>query len=141
MKQFKIYKSGEFTVMSNYHLKDKNLSLKAIGLLSKMLSLPDDWDYSLKGLASICKESLDTIRTTLNELKCHNYIEIQKLRDKKGTYTYNYLIFENPFEKTIKMEKQPDSKKPDMVELDMENYNQYNINKYNINNLYDKNDK
>lgn len=61
-KEFKIYKSGDFTVMSNYHLKDKSLSLKAVGLLSKMLSLPEDWDYSLNGLVLITKDGLDSVR-------------------------------------------------------------------------------
>ncbi len=84
MTLFKINKNNDFTVMSNYHLRDKNLSLKAKGLLSYMLSLPDDWDYSLKGLVAICKESRDSIRTTLNELKANNYLEIDKLRGENG---------------------------------------------------------
>ena len=137
MNEFKVFRNGDFTVMSNYHLKDKRLSLKAIGLLSKMLSLPENWDYSLKGLVSICKESSDTIRTTLNELKYYDYIEIQKLRKENGTFRYNYLIFENPYEKTLKLNIQPVVEKPYLDKLDvdnpdMENYNQYNINKSNI---------
>ncbi len=134
MGEFKVFRNGDFTVMSNYHLKDKNLSLKAIGLLSKMLSLPDNWDYSLVGLVAICKESKDTIRTTLNELKHYNYIEIEKLRTKKGTYRYNYLIFENPRDKALKIGNKPDTENPYLVEPDMENYTQYNIKEYNINN-------
>ncbi len=137
MREFKVFKNGDFTVMSNYHLKDKNLSLKAAGLMSKMLSLPDDWDYSLAGLVAICKESTDTIRSTLNELKCHNYIEIQKLRTEKGTFRYNYLIFENPFEKDLKMGIKPDRENPYLDEPNEENYNQSNIKESNINNKND----
>ena len=65
--EFKIYKNGDFTVMCNHHLKDKTLSLKATGLLSKMLSLPEDWDYSLNGLVAITKGGLDSVRSALNE--------------------------------------------------------------------------
>jgi len=79
---FKINKNSDFTVMSNHHLRDKNLLLKAKGLLSYMLSLPDDWDYSLKGLVSICKENKDAIRASLNELKSNNYLIIERSRDE-----------------------------------------------------------
>lgn len=146
MSEFKVFKSGDFTVMSNYHLKDSRLSLKAIGLLSKMLSLPDNWDYSLKGLVAICKESSDAIRAALDELKENNYIEIIRERTNKGTFKYNYLIFENPFEKALKTQNQPDMENPYTdnpytVKPDMENPNQYNIKESNINNLKDNNDK
>ena len=141
MREFKVFKNGDFTVMSNYHLKDKNLSLKAAGLMSKMLSLPEDWDYSLAGLVSICKESTDAIRSTLNELKCHNYIEIQKLRTDKGTFRYNYLIFENPFEKDLKIGNRPDGENPYLDEPDLANDSQSNIKESNINNKIDKTDK
>ena len=141
MSEFKVFKSGDFTVMSNYHLKDKELSLKAIGLMSKILNLPEDWDYSLKGLVAICKEGDDAIRAALDELKEHNYIEIVKLRTDKGTFKYNYLIFENPFEKALKMQIQPDRENPHLVNPDMENLHQYNIKESNINNLIEINDK
>lgn len=85
--EFKVYKFGDFTVMPIVHLKDKTLSLKAVGLLSKMLSLPDDWDYSLNGLVAITKDGLDSVRSALNELKDHDYVEILKLRTNKGTST------------------------------------------------------
>ncbi|MCI8461303.1 MAG: hypothetical protein HFE81_07880 [Bacilli bacterium] len=136
MAEFKVFKNGDFTVMSNYHLKDSSLSLKAVGLMSKMLSLPETWDYSLAGLVAICKEGKDTVRTTLNELKSHDYIEILRLRTSKGTFKYKYLIFENPFEKAIRMPNQPDMKKPYMDGPDVEFSTQSNIN-----NLNDKDDK
>lgn len=135
-KEFKVFKPGEFTVMPNCHLMDETLSLKAIGLLSKMLNLPENWDYSLKGLVAISKESYDTIRGILNELKDHNYIEIIKTRHENGTFKYNYLIFMNPSQKAEIMRNYPDGKNPYVDEPDMENYDQYNINKY-----IDKKDK
>ena len=66
---FKIEKNKNYTIMSNYHLRDKNLSLKAKGLLSFMLSLPENWDYSLSGLIAVCKEQESSIKSTLRELK------------------------------------------------------------------------
>ena len=69
MSVFRIEKNKNYTVMSNYHLRDKNLSLKAKGLLSQMLFLPEDWDYTLRGLAAINKESVDAIRTAVLELE------------------------------------------------------------------------
>ena len=69
MAVFRVERIKDYTVMSNHHLRNKNLSLKAKGLLSQMLSLPDDWDYTLKGLAAINKESVDAIRTAIWELE------------------------------------------------------------------------
>lgn len=139
--EFKIYKSGDFTVMPIIHLKDKSLSLKATGLLSKMLSLPDDWDYSLNGLVAITKDGLDSVRSALNELKEHDYVEILKLRTEKGTFKYNYLVFENPAEKVLKMQNKPDMENPYLDEPNVVNQGQYNIKEYNINNIKDKIDK
>ena len=139
--EFKVYKSGDFTVMPIVHLKDKTLSLKAVGLLSKMLSLPDDWDYSLNGLVAITKDGLDSVRSALNELKDHDYVEILKLRTDKGTFKYNYLVFENPADKALKLQNKPDMENPYLDEPNVVNQVQYNIKEYNINNLKDKEDK
>lgn len=79
MAVFRVERIKDYTVMSNHHLRNKNLSLKAKGLLSQMLSLPDDWDYTLKGLAAINKESVDAIRTAIWELED---VHIAKLRKK-----------------------------------------------------------
>lgn len=84
--------------MGNYHLKDRKLSLKAKGLLSIMLSLPDSWNYSTLGLASICIESRDTIRKILNELKANRYLKIIENRDKNGRFNCDYIIYEKPYE-------------------------------------------
>ena len=134
--EFKVYKSGDFTVMPIVHLKDKTLSLKAVGLLSKMLSLPDDWDYSLNGLVAITKDGLDSVRSALNELKDHDYVEILKLRTDKGTFKYNYLVFENPADKALKLQNKPDMENPYLDEPNVVNQGQYNIKEYNIKQVF-----
>ena len=72
----RVQKNTDYTVMANFHLRDRNLSLKAKGLLSYMLSLPDDWDYSVSGLTKICKESTNCINNILKELEANNYLEM-----------------------------------------------------------------
>ena len=84
MAVFRVERIKDYTVMSNHHLRNKNLSLKAKGLLSQMLSLPDDWDYTLKGLAAINKESVDAIRTAIWELEDAGYVVRTRVRDERG---------------------------------------------------------
>lgn len=99
MSIFRVKKDRNYTVMSNCHLKEKDMSLKAIGLLSKMLSLPDDWDYSLSGLVAICKENETAIKSALDELKTFGYLEmVKKLPNetKTGRIEYEYIIYEKP---------------------------------------------
>ena len=99
MSTFRVNKNVNYTVMSNYHLQDKKLSLKAKGLLSYMLSLPDDWDYSLKGLTTGCKDGLDSVRTTVLELEEHGYVRRQKVRNARGQIIdYDYQVYESPAE-------------------------------------------
>jgi len=118
---FKIEKTKGYTIMSNYHLQDRNLTYKAKGLLSFMLSLPDDWDYSLKGLCAISKESRDGIRSILKELQEHHYLEIEKTRGDKGYFEYNYLIYEIPHYINKEMIKNtPDTGNPYLDVPDME---------------------
>lgn len=105
MAKFTIEKTKDYTVISNYHLRDKNLSYKAKGLLSFMLSLPEDWDYSLAGLCSISKESRDGIRLILKELQEQHYVEIEKVRGDNRYFEYNYLIYEVPYFVDLKNEK------------------------------------
>ena len=81
MAVIRVEKNRNFTTMSNYHLRDKELSLKAKGLLSQILSLPDEWDYSVRGLASICLEGKDCIVATLKELENKGYLVRKQLRD------------------------------------------------------------
>ena len=91
---FRVERTGDYTVMSNFHLKDKRLSLKAKGLLSQMLSLPDDWDYTLSGLSYINRESKDAIRSAVNELETAGYIRRRQTTDASGKFAANeYTIF------------------------------------------------
>ena len=97
MAVFRVEKTTGYTVMSNYHLRDKNLSCKACGLLSKMLSLPDEWDYTTRGLAKICKDGVESITTALKELEECGYLIRRQNRDKKGRMANTeYVIFEHP---------------------------------------------
>ena len=99
MSTFRVNKNVNYTVMSNHHLQDKRLSLKAKGLLSYMLSLPDDWDYSLKGLTVGCKDGLDSVRTAVLELEERSYVRRQKVRNAKGQIIdYDYQVYESPVE-------------------------------------------
>ena len=84
MAVFRVEKNHNYTVMSNYHLRDTRLTLKSIGLLSKMLSLTDEWDYTTRGLAAICKEGVDAIGAALKELESHGYLVRRQLRDSRG---------------------------------------------------------
>lgn len=82
---FRVQKTKDFTVMSNHHLKNKDLSLRSKGLLSFMLSLPEDWDYSLKGLATLNKEGIDAIRSAINELERLDILSVPASETKKGS--------------------------------------------------------
>jgi hypothetical protein len=96
MSVIRVQKTKDYTVMSNTHFREKNMSLKAKGLLSLMLSLPDDWDYSVEGLIAICKESGTAIKSTLKELKEFGYLKVEKTQNEKGVFEYIYNIYENP---------------------------------------------
>ena len=131
---FRVNKTKDFTIMSNNHLKNKNLSLKAKGLLSIMLSLPEEWDYSIKGLTAICIESSGVIKKVLNELKNNGYLKVTKLmpnQTESGKYQYIYDIYENPKQGIQKqgIEKQ------DIEKQGIENSHQLNTNKLNTKKL------
>ena len=97
MSVFRIERTKDYTVMSNHHLRDKRLSLKAKGLLSQMLSLPEDWDYTLSGLAYINRENIDAIRQAIKELEAAGYIVRSRKRDEKGRLQgSDYVIYEKP---------------------------------------------
>ena len=114
MAVFRVDKNRNYTVMSNYHLRDTSLSLKAIGLLSKMLSLTDEWDYTTRGLAAICKEGVDAIGAALKELEISGYLVRRQLRDAKGRITdTEYTIYEQPHTPSPDMAC-PDTENPDM---------------------------
>ena len=97
MAVFRVERNKGYTVMSNHHLRNKELTLKAKGLLSQMLSLPEDWDYTLAGLSQINRESIDAIRTAVWELEKAGYIKRRQGRDEKGKMTaIEYTIYEQP---------------------------------------------
>lgn len=109
MPVIRVEKTKDYTVMSNYHLKDKQLSLKAKGLLSTILSLPDEWSYTVGGLVSICLEGESAVNSALKELKKNGYLKIDKILPNKengGKYEYIYNIFEQPL-KNQGIENQP----------------------------------
>ena len=132
MAVFRIEKTNNYTTMSNFHLRDNNITHKARGLLSYMLSLPDDWDYSLAGLVKISKENKSAIRSALNELKEYGYLIIEKIypnNSKSGRIEYIYNIYEKP------------NKKQDTENQHLEFQCLENRTQLNTNILKDKEDK
>ena len=112
MAVYRVERTRDYTVMSNYHLRDANLTLKAKGLLSMMLSLPDEWNYSTRGLASICKEGVDSIGKTIRELEKAGYIVRRQLRGANGRITdTEYVIYEQP--QNPDAPPAPDTRTPD----------------------------
>ena len=108
MAVFRIERTRDYTVMSNHHLRNEKLSLKAKGLLSMMLSLPENWNYTTRGLAAICKEGVDAIGGALRELETAGYIVRHQLRDRQGRISdTEYVIYEQP------QPKKPDTPSPD----------------------------
>ncbi len=129
MSVVRIDKTKNYTVMGNFHLRDKTLSYKAKGLLSFMLSLPEDWDYSVNGLVAVSKENIKAIRSTLKELEEHKYLLRTRLQDSKGKFDYLYTIYEQSY-----------TPKGDMDNGNTDKDTQINTNKQNTNNK-DKIDK
>ena len=146
MAVYRVERTQGYTVMSNYHLKDTALSLKAKGLLSMFLSFPDDWNYSTRGLASICKEGVEAIGNTIKELEKAGYILRRQLRGANGRITdTEYVIYERPQAPEPPAPEDtgpdtppdtgapdtdlPDTGNPDMVQPDMENRPELNIKK------------
>ena len=123
MAVFRIEKTQNYTVMSNHHLRNMDLSLKSKGLLSMMLSLPEDWNYTTRGLAKICKEGTDSISSALKELERAGYIVRNRLRDSKGKIVdVEYVIYETPRlpEPDVPDEGTPDASCPDTENPDMD---------------------
>lgn len=116
MPVFRIERTHDYTVMSNHHLKNPQLSLKAKGLLSMMLSFPDEWNYSERGLASICKEGVDAIHSAIRELEKAGYMERRQLRGAGGRIAdTEYVIYEKPHGPGM---VPPDTENPDMAPPD-----------------------
>lgn len=141
MAIFRTHKNQNYTVMSNYHLKEKNMSLKAKGLLSVMLSLPDDWDYSLAGLVAICKENETAVKSALKELKGFGYIRIDKLmpnETESGRIEYVYNVFEQPQNISKQEHKKQALENQPLENQPIENQVQLNTKKQNTKELNTK---
>lgn len=135
---FRVVKNGNYTIMSNFHFKDKTLSLKAKGLLSLMLSLPDDWDYSIAGLVSLSSDGETAVRSAIKELEQHNYLKRERVYENGKIVDWNYLVFEQPqqlSDENLVVENQ-------QVGFQLQGFNaQLNTNKSNtkeINKLFSK---
>lgn len=123
---FRVEKNREFVVMSNRFLRNKDMSLKAKGLLALCLSLPETWDYSMNGLVAICKENITAVRSALKELEEHGHLKINKKKNDKGLFVYEYVIFEHPAIENLPMDNLP------MESLPLENRIQINIEEESI---------
>lgn len=99
MSVIRVNNTKGFTVMSNYHFQDKEISLKAKGLLGLMLSLPSNWDYSVNGLVTIVKENKAAVQSALKELEEHKYLKRTRVQDETGRFDYVYDIYEKPYDK------------------------------------------
>ena len=124
----RVEKSTNYTTMCNEHLKDMNLSLKAKGLLSIMLSLPDEWHYSVKGLKSICRESINTINGILQELEENGYLLRNRIYCNGKISEWEYVIFESKEKKKLYLENL-DIKNEDIENQDIENEDVYKYTK------------
>ena len=103
----RVNKTKNYTVLSNYHFKEKQMSLKAKGLLSLMLSLPDDWNYSVSGLVKLSKDGKDSVMTALSELEKFGYLHRSKMTNDKGQFSgIEYNIYEEPQKEFPITEKQ-----------------------------------
>lgn len=129
---FRVEKTKNYTVMSNYHLKNKEMSLKAKGLLSIMLSLPNDWDYSIAGLESIVKESKGTVAATLKELEQYNHLERKPIRVNGKIVDWEYIIYEEPLTKKPELAFQ-EQENQEQEKPELENWSQLNTKELNTN--------
>ena len=137
MAVFRVERNAGYTVMSNHHLRNKNLTLKAKGLLSQMLSLPEDWDFTLAGLSYINREKIDAIREAIRELEKAGYIVRSRERDEKGRLRgADYVIYEQPQQPTSDL---PTLENPTLDNPTLENPTQ--INKDILNTNLPKKDK
>ena len=143
MSVIRVNKTRDYTVMSNHHFKDKSLSLKAKGLLSQMLSLPDDWDYTVEGLCLINRESKTSIQSALKELEEGRYLIRTRVQDELGRFGYEYDIYEQPQidkpQTDLPQTENPYTDKPQTENRPQLNTKKSNTKnkKLNINNLID----
>lgn len=138
-RQVQIHKNDGFTVLSNKFIRDENLSIKALGLLTFMLSLPPNWDYSIAGLTKVRKEGYESIKNTIKELITLNYIRRDKVRLENGRFKHIYHIYDEPVANELKRDNLPGGSFPGVVEPDMVNQREINKEEINSNNK-DKNE-
>lgn len=132
MSVIRVNNTKGFTVMSNYHFQDKEISLKAKGLLGLMLSLPSNWDYSVNGLVAIVKENKAAVQTALKELEEHKYLKRTRVQDETGRFDYVYDIYEKPYDKFPRTENRCTENQCTENRC-TENQPQINTNKQNTN--------
>lgn len=130
MATYRVHKTRDYTVMSNTHLRDKTMSLKAKGLLSVMLSLPESWDYSLNGLVAISRENTTAIRAALGELETLGYLVRERKQNAKGRFEYEYHIYEMPQLDALRADK-PYTENPHTDKPHTENSRQLNTDLLN----------
>ena len=138
MGVIRVEHNANYTTMSNYHLRDERLSLRAIGLMSKMLSLPEDWDYTVKGLAAIVKEGRDAVRKALMELEAAGYLVREQGRSAGGNFAANdYTLYEEP--QVLPLTEKPSTVKPTTVKPSADLPT--SVNPTQLNNLINKETK
>jgi hypothetical protein len=134
----RVEKSRDFVVMNNRFLRNKEMSLKAKGLLALCLSLPEDWDYSINGLVAITKESVTAVRNAMKELEELGYMKINKLQNKKGHFYYEYVIYETPHSDFLYVDNATTEKLP-VENLPVENLVLENVGQQSTNNKVSNN--
>ena len=140
MAVFRIEKNNNYTTMSNYHFRDKNLSWKAKGILSNMLSLPDNWDYSLAGLATLSSDGMTATRSAIKELEEHGYLIRKSIRQNGKIIDWEYIIYECPIKKEEENQEsenqqsgKSDVEKPVVENPQVDNHTQLNTKESNTN--------
>lgn len=150
MSVIRVNNTKGFTVMSNYRFQDKEISLKAKGLLGLMLSLPSNWDYSINGLVAIVKENKAAVQSALKELEEHKYLKRTRVQDETGRFDYVYDIYEKPYDKLpwtenpctdIQCTENPCTENQPQINTNKQNTNKQNTKELNTNNSLEENCK
>lgn len=150
MSVIRVNNTKGFTVMSNYHFQDKEISLKAKGLLGLMLSLPSNWDYSINGLVAIVKENKVAVQSALKELEEHKYLKRTRVQDETGRFDYVYDIYEKPYDKLpwtenrctdIQRTENRCTENQPQINTNKQNTKELNTNRLNTNEYKEKNIK
>lgn len=150
MAVIRVNNTKGFTVMSNYHFQDKEISLKAKGLLGLMLSLPSNWDYSVNGLVTIVKENKAAVQSALKELEEHKYLKRTRVQDETGRFDYVYDIYEKPYDKLpctenrctdIQCTEVPCTENQPQINTNKQSTNKQNTKELNTNEYKEKNIK